>query len=181
MSCSCLVVVLYSASWTRRVPRPFPHQPWAATAVAEPALAAQVRCDASGYATANLAGREECVQMLLQPGLLSRRLKDSMRKTNITRKLGMGVRAGMHARPRLFLEICLTGLLADNPRHGTVDGQKNQRIFQTPVFPAPLHFRVGASRGTPEIGQNNPKDRCMFSMNSYCNFEMGGKGGQCGV
>ena len=60
------------------------------------------------------------MQLLLQPGLLSRRLKDSMRKTNITRKLGMGVRAGMHARPRLFLEICLTGLLADNPRHGTV-------------------------------------------------------------
>ena len=119
--------------------------------------------------------------MLLQPGLLSRGLKDIVRKTNIARKLGMGVQGGVHARPHLFLEIWSTGLLADNPRHGTVDGQKNQRIFQTPVFPAPLHFRVGASRGTPEIGQNNPKDRCMFSMNSYCNFEMGGKGGQCGV
>ena len=87
---------------------------------------------------------------------------------------------GKHAGPRPYWEICWTDLLADNPRHGTVDGQKNQRIFQTLVFPAPLHFRVGASRGIPEIGQNNPKGRLKFSMNSCFNFEMEGKGADVG-
>ena len=58
---------------------------------------------------------------------------------------------------------------------------KRHRIFQTPFFPAPLHFSVRASRGTPEIGQTNPKGRFTFSMKLFFNFEMGGMGFQCGV
>ena len=36
--------------------------------------------DAFGHAAANLAGERECIKMLLQPGLLSRRLKDIITK-----------------------------------------------------------------------------------------------------
>ena len=56
-----------------------------------------------------------------------------------------------------ILEFCLSNGLRDDPEAGTVDGQENERIFHKQTSAAPLHFRVEAQRGTPEIGQNKRK------------------------
>ena len=42
--------------------------------------------DAFGHAAANLAGERECIKMLLQPGLLSRMLKDIITKNKHCQK-----------------------------------------------------------------------------------------------
>ena len=65
-----------------------------------------------------------------------------------------------------ILELCLSNGLRDDPEAGTVDGQKDERIFHKQTSPAPLHFRVEAQRGTPEIGQNKRKGGFDF----FCRF-----------
>ena len=77
-----------------------------------------------------------------------------------------------------ILEFCLSNGLRDDPEAGTVDGQKNERIFHKRISPAPLHFRVEAQRGTPEIGQNKRKGGFDFFQLIPATLKCGGKGVQ---
>ena len=94
--------------------------------------------DAFGHAAANLTGERECVKMLLQPGLLNRRLKDIVTKTKHCQKALNASPGGQACRAPPILGDLLDGFAGRQPQTWDCLGLHAQ--FEKIVWPTALQY-----------------------------------------